>query len=240
MRYLSLHSFTLRISNQVPHLSGGYISRLLLLLLLAAHERNKLLAPIWMTTSLVGLPKKSHRSQSANNNNNNTKISLQNFHLFFPTNHDERLDGCVLQRVYKNRRRISPTKQHLQETQVFFHQFLVLVVEFQARSSSHFRDFAVVFIILGFWTFFVLPGCHYPAAACFFVFLWFWGSLFLVFVLVEMGVVIWLSMTTSKLCPSLLSPWEGEDPAFRRTGRLPNLVCLLSWSFFFMGVFFFS
>lgn len=30
-------------------------------------------------------------------------------------------------------------------------------------------------------------------------------------------------MTTSKLCPSLLSPWEGEDPAFRRTGRLPNL-----------------
>lgn len=67
---------------QVPDLiSGGYLSRLLLLLL-AAHERNKLLAPIWMTTSLVGLPKKSHRSQSANNNN--TKISLQNFHLLFP------------------------------------------------------------------------------------------------------------------------------------------------------------
>jgi hypothetical protein len=50
-----------------------------------------------MTTSLVGLPKKSPRIQSANNNT--TKSSLQNFHLFFK-NHDERLDGCVLQRVY--------------------------------------------------------------------------------------------------------------------------------------------
>jgi len=73
------------------------ISLRLLLLLLAAHERNKLLAPIWMTTSLVGLPKKSHRGQSANNNN--IKSSLQNLHLF-SKNHDEKLDGCVLQRVY--------------------------------------------------------------------------------------------------------------------------------------------
>jgi hypothetical protein len=92
-----------------------------------------------MTTSLVGLPKNSHRSQSANNNNNNnnnTKISLQNFHLFFPTNHDERLDGCVLQRVYKNRRRISPTKQHLQETQVFFHQFWWLNSKLVAAAIS--------------------------------------------------------------------------------------------------------
>ncbi len=85
---------------QVPGvIAGGYLSRLLLLLLLllAAHERNKLLAPIWMTTSLVGLPKKSHRSQSANNNS--TKSSLQNFHLFSKIE-NERLDGCVLQRVY--------------------------------------------------------------------------------------------------------------------------------------------
>ncbi len=68
---------------QVPGLiSGGYLSRLLLLL--AAHERNKLLAAIWMTTPLLGLPKTSHRIQSANNNHNNAKSSLQNFHLFFP------------------------------------------------------------------------------------------------------------------------------------------------------------
>jgi hypothetical protein len=70
---------------------------------------------------------------------------------FFSKNHDERLDGCVFAKgLLESEKNFSYKTIPARDSRFFSTSFLVLVVEFQARSSSHFRDFAVGFIILGF------------------------------------------------------------------------------------------